>query len=758
MKILIVGSGGREHAIAWKVAQSPHLTKLFIAPGNAGTAAVGENVGIDVEDVPGIVAFCQENAVQLVIVGPEAALAAGLVDALQAQGIAAFGPTREAAQIEASKVFSKDFMQRHNIPTARYAKFHTAQTALDYLESVGIPVVIKASGLAAGKGVFLPATKAEAQDAIVSIMEERMFGAAGDELIIEERLEGEEVSLLAFSDGCTIRSMPPAQDHKRLLDGDIGPNTGGMGAYCSSAICSESLIREAEEQILQPTIDGLRSEGKPFVGVLYAGLMLTSAGPKVLEFNCRLGDPETQVILPLLQTDLVEVVDACLKGNLGQVQLDWLDGAAVTVVLASGGYPGKYTTGIPIEGLEQTRPGAFVFHAGTRAAGDQVVTAGGRVLNVTSSGKTLKQALKTVYQAIEQIHFTGMSFRKDIAHRALKRSTYADSGVDIDAGNRAVALMREAVRSTYTPAVLAGIGSFGGLYDAEGLKSKMHPVLVASTDGVGTKVRLASATGRVEGIGKDIVNHCINDILVQGAEPLFFLDYFACSKLDPELVAKIVHGISSACRDAGCVLIGGETAEMPGVYAAGEFDVAGTIIGVVEKDRILPKGNILPGDLLIGLASSGPHTNGYSLIRKIFAEHDLDQEVPGTGRRLIDLLLVPHRPYLNLLRSLLGASDSPIKALAHLTGGGFVENIPRVLPEKIQAVVRMESWPVPKLFQYIQQEGNISTAEMFRVFNMGIGMVAVVSPEDLARFQGAIPEDTWVIGTVAAGEKRVVLQ
>ncbi|MBE0695932.1 MAG: phosphoribosylamine--glycine ligase [Anaerolineaceae bacterium] len=764
MNILIVGSGGREHALAWSIAQSPRLTRLFIAPGNAGTSSIGENVAVEVEDIPKIADFCESKKIDLVIVGPEASLAAGLVDELHFRKIAAFGPTQLAAQIEASKSFAKAFMQRHAIPTARYASFQTADDAYAYLDQAVYPVVIKASGLAAGKGVFLPQTIEEAKEAVRIIMEEQSFGSAGDEIIIEENLEGEEVSLLAFSDGYTIRSMPPAQDHKRLLDNDQGPNTGGMGAYCSNKICGDEMVRLIEKTILQPVIDGMREEGRPFVGVLFAGLMMTQDGPKVLEFNCRFGDPETQVILPLLRTDLISLAEACVNGKLNELTLEWEDEAAVTIVLASGGYPGKYKTGIPIDGLDNQDKDVLLFHAGTRLVNGKVVSAGGRVLNVTSVGKSIKQAVDTAYQALGKISFDGMVYRQDIAHRALKlsapegnQSAYADSGVSIDTGNLAVSMMREAVKSTYNPAVLAGIGSFGGLYDADLLKGKKHPVLVASTDGVGTKVSLAAAAGKVESIGKDIVNHCVNDILVQGAIPLFFLDYFACSKLDPKIVSSVVSGISTACREANCVLLGGETAEMPGVYKIGEFDVAGTIVGIVEKEQILPRDDVAAGDLLVGLASSGPHTNGYSLIRKIFAGADMEKPVPGTNLPLISLLLEPHRSFLALLKNLLEANQSPIKALAHLTGGGFVENIPRVLPENMRAVIHTGSWPIPALFKFIQEQGSIAKAEMYRVFNMGIGMVVVVHPSHLKTIQDAIPEQIWVIGEIASGKKGVVI-
>jgi len=336
-------------------------------------------------------------------------------------------------------------------------------------------------------------------------------------------------------------------------------------------------------------------------------------------------------------------------------------------------------------------------------------------------------------------------------------TTYASSGVNIDAGNRAVELMRDAVRSTYGSEVLAGIGAFGGLFDASALKAMRDPVLVASTDGVGTKVKLAAQAHRFESIGHDIVHHCINDILVQGARPLFFLDYLASSQLDPEMMASIVIGMSAACRAAGCALIGGETAEMPGVYAPGEFDVAGTIVGVVDRAGILPRDTVQPGDVLIGLRSSGPHTNGYSLIRQVFEDVPLDTVFPELNVPLADVLLAPHRSYFSVLHSAFRILHSPIGALAHLTGGGFIENIPRVLPDGVGAMIRLGRWPVPPIFQLIQQRGDISTEEMYRVFNMGIGMIVIVAPQDARAVQESIGEETWLIGELVPGEKKVTL-
>ncbi len=756
MNVLLIGSGGREHAIAWKISQSPLLEKLFIAPGNVGMVTLGTLIPLSVEDSADLLAFAQTNAVDLVVIGPEAALAAGVSDVFRSHKIPVFGPSQAAAQIESSKCFSKKFMRRHEIPTARFEVFSDYHLACEHLRTVNYPVVIKASGLASGKGVLLPDSIEEGLTALHEIMVNEVFGKSGEEVVIEERLKGEEVSLLAFSDGTSISIMPPAQDHKRLLDHDEGPNTGGMGAYAPAPCLSHEQIEQAKKSVLQPTVDGLRAEGLPYIGVLYAGLMLTDDGIKVLEFNARFGDPETQVILPMLETDLLEIMQACTSGTLKDIQVDWKEQAAVCVVLASGGYPKKLLKGYPIQGLETPIENGVVFHAGTSLNGPQLINTGGRVLGVTCWNSTLRTAIEDTYRAVTQISFTGMHYRKDIGQKALQHvetgSAYQNAGVDIEAGNRAVRLMKDAVRSTYNERVLAGIGSFGGLFDASSLGEQ--PVLVASTDGVGTKVELAARLDRLAGVGEDIVNHCIDDILVQGARPLFFLDYFATAKLKPELVAEIVSGMSKACREASCVLLGGETAEMPGVYHPKAFDVAGTIVGLVERAKILPDLQAMrAGDLLIGFASNGPHTNGFSLIRKICQGQDLLAYRKELKSSLADALLVPHRSYLNLLLPVL----SKIKGLAHITGGGFIENIPRALPEELQPVIDLSSWPVPPLFQWLQAQGGIDLQEMFHVFNMGIGMVAVINPASLDEIQSMLPEPAWVIGSLQKGPKAEVL-
>jgi phosphoribosylamine--glycine ligase len=423
LKVLVIGGGGREHALAWKLAQSARVARVWVAPGNGGTAGAGkiDNLALAENDFDGLINFARREGIGLTFIGPEAPLAGGVVDAFQAAGLRCFGPTRAAAQLEASKAFAKAFMARHNIPTARYDTFTSLDAALTHLQQVDYPVVIKASGLAAGKGVIVPDSAEEAEAALRHMMAERAFGAAGDTVVIEERLFGREASVLAFADGRHLAVMPPAQDHKQIFEGDRGPNTGGMGAYAPAPLITPSLLETIKQTVLQPALDGLRSEGTPYAGILYAGLMMTQAGLKVLEFNCRFGDPETQVILPLLETDLVDVIEAALDGQLDRMTLKWKSGSAATVVAASEGYPGSYPKGREISGLDGVAAlkDVVVFHAGTQQGeDDRLFTGGGRVLAVTGSGDNLAQALNHAYAGLEKINFRGMYFRRDIGAKA----------------------------------------------------------------------------------------------------------------------------------------------------------------------------------------------------------------------------------------------------------------------------------------------------------------------------------------------------
>jgi phosphoribosylamine--glycine ligase/phosphoribosylformylglycinamidine cyclo-ligase len=459
IRVLLVGNGGREHALAWKLSQSPLVESILVVPGNGGTSTcpkVTNCSSVKPDDYPGLVALAQEKGINLVVPGPEAPLVDGIEGYFRAVGIRCFGPSKLAARMEGSKTFSKDFMKRRNIPTAAYENFSNYEDARKYLNNIDHNVVIKASGLAAGKGVIIPTTKDEAQAALREIMLDKEFGSAGDEVVIEEFLEGDELSILSFSDGYTIRSLPPAQDHKRIFDGDQGPNTGGMGCYAPTNIATKELLEEVERTILQPTIDGMRNEAFPFVGTLFTGLMITKNGPKVLEYNVRFGDPETQTLLPLMETDLAKVMIACTDHYLSAVSVDVKPGASVTVVVAAGGYPGSYAKGTPMD-VQAPPESANIFHAGTTIKDGQLQTSGGRVIAAQATAEDLEQAVKKAYSGLEFIQFDKMFYRKDIAHRAFKPTaamrealTYASAGVSIEAGNEFVTRIKKVCVSIST--------------------------------------------------------------------------------------------------------------------------------------------------------------------------------------------------------------------------------------------------------------------------------------------------------------------
>jgi len=424
MKILVIGNGGREHALAWKLGQSPRAERVYVAPGNAGTALDAENVAIAPTDVPRLVEFARQNNIDLAVVGPESALAAGVVDAFQSAGLRIFGPSRAAADLETSKVFCKNLLRHADVPTADYRVFRDAKAAITFLKDRDdTPVVVKADGLAAGKGVVVCDNREQALAAVERIAVRKEFGAAGDQLVIEERLHGQEASVLALTDGHTLLTMPACQDHKRAHDGDTGPNTGGMGAYCPTPLVTEQLLQQVEEKVLVPTIHQMKRSRRPFRGVLYAGLMVTSQGVKVLEYNVRFGDPECQPLLMRLRSDLVELLEATVDGRLEEVaQPEWDPQPAVCVVMASEGYPDKYEVGQPIRGLEEAArlPDVKVFHAGTELRDGQVVTRGGRVLGVTALGPSVSKAKLQAYTAVKNIRFSGAWCRKDISDKALR--------------------------------------------------------------------------------------------------------------------------------------------------------------------------------------------------------------------------------------------------------------------------------------------------------------------------------------------------
>ncbi|AET38301.1 bifunctional aminoimidazole ribotide synthase/glycinamide ribotide synthase Ecym_2586 [Eremothecium cymbalariae DBVPG len=754
LNILLLGNGGREHALTWKLAQSPSVSKIYVAPGNGGTSIMGGKVinvpdlGVSKSHFDALRQFALEKDISLVVPGPEQPLVDGVSEIFNSVGIPVFGPSGKASIFEGSKVFSKDFMAKHNIPTARYANFNKYEDARLYLEHVDYKVVLKADGIAAGKGVLIPDTQEEAQEALRIIMVDKQFGDAGNSVVIEEFLEGDEISILTLSDGYSYYNMPPAQDHKRIGENDIGLNTGGMGTYAPAPVGTPELLKQIDKQIIKPSIDGMRQDRLPFVGVLFTGIIITKDGPKVLEYNVRFGDPETQSVLLLLsdETDLAEVFLAAAQHRLDSVKIGINENTfATTVVLAAGGYPESYNKGDEIViNTENLPQGSHVFHAGTKLDNDRILTAGGRVIAASAVASTLRGAVDKAYQAVDCIQFNNRYFRKDIAHRAFKEQniassksiTYADAGVSVDNGNLLVETIKEKVKSTSRPGTDADIGGFGGLFDLKRAGYDINDtLLVAATDGVGTKLMIAQETNIHNTVGIDLVAMNVNDLVVQGAEPLFFLDYFATGNLDIQTAADFVSGVADGCIQAGCALVGGETSEMPGMYPDGHYDTNGTAVGAVKKGSVLPKiCDMATGDVLLGLASDGIHSNGFSLVRKIIEHQGLSWDVPCPWDNNVTLgqaVLVPTRIYVKQLMSPI--KENLLLGLAHITGGGLVENIPRALPKHLRAIVDNSTWTVPPVFKWFSKAGNVPVEDILKTFNMGIGMVAIVKKENVDR-------------------------
>lgn len=762
LRVLLIGNGGRENTIAWKLSQSPNVEAIIVVPGNGGTATTPKTTNaesVSPDDFSALLELARKENLNFVVPGPEAPLVAGAVDFFEDHGIPAFGPSKDAAQMEGSKTFSKDFMKKWNIPTAAFENFSDYEKARQYLDGVNHNVVIKASGLAAGKGVLIPTTKEEAHQGLKDVMLNKEFGSAGDEVVIEEFLHGDELSVLTLCDGTRIKSFPPAQDHKRIGDGDQGLNTGGMGCYAPTNIATPELIKEMDN-IIQATIDGMRKDNLTFKGVLFTGFMITADGPKVLEYNVRFGDPEVQTVMPLLSqdTDLALIMEACIKGNLDRSDLIFNveDKFSATVVVAAGGYPEAYAKGDEIT-VQQPPTGTNIFHAGTKLRDGKIVTAGGRVIAAASTGESLRAAVDKAYEGVKLIEFNKMYYRKDIAHRAFrpasnikKALTYAQAGVSIEAGNQFVERIKRAVRSTAIPGADAEIGGFGGEvdltaagYQAAGL------TLVGAIDGVGTKLAIAQAMRKHDTVGIDLVAMNVNDLVVQGAKPLMFLDYLGCSKLDPENLAPFVEGVSKGCIQAGCALVGGETAEMPGMYQGEDYDAAGCAVGILEQGNRLPRLDMMAeGDVLIGLASNGVHSNGFSLVRRILKEARLEYSASApwdnSGISTGESLLTPTRIYVKpLLKAI-----HKIKGLAHITGGGLSENVPRMLPKHLAAEIDVSSWQLPAVFKWLKQAGNVEAAEMARAFNTGLGMVGVVSASEVDEVTRILKGDGETVYTI----------
>ncbi|KAF4521825.1 hypothetical protein B566_EDAN012482 [Ephemera danica] len=725
--VLVIGGGGREHALCWKLAQSSKVGKVFVAPGNPGIASEAkvETSNVDIKDFKAVAKWCHANSVSLVVVGPENPLNDGISDALSAEGLHCFGPSQAAAQIECNKDWAKSFMDRHGLPTARWKSFQNAEEAKKFIKT----------------------SQEKACDAVETMLTQKQFGSASETVVVEELLQGEEVSVLGFSDGKTVRVMLPAQDHKRLLAGDNGPNTGGMGAYCPAPFITQQELQLVEQNILAKTVTALAKEGTPFVGVLYAGLMMTKDGPKLLEFNCRFGDPETQVILPLLKSDLYDVmlvskgsplslpadtmfdyvcnVQACCEGKLASLQLEWRPQThAVGVVLASQGYPASSGKGQPITGIAEVsqRPDCQVFHSGTQKHGvDGFATNGGRVLIAVSLAPRLCSAAAQATKAAADIKFEGAQFRKDIAHKGIVRDllcagnlTYKASGVDINAGNTLVSNIKLCAEQTKRPGCMGSIGGFGGVFDLKAAGYK-DPLLVSGTDGVGTKLKVAQECAIHDTIGEDLVAMCVNDVLAHAAEPLFFLDYFACGRLEVGMAADVVEG-------------------------PGDYDVAGFAVGAVERGFQLPRiDDIIEGDVILGLPSSGLHSNGFSLVRRVMEKigHSYAEPAPfsTSGKTFGQEFLTPTKIYPRVLLPALRSGH--VKAFAHITGGGLLENIPRVLPRGLGATLNAEAWR------------GVCASELLLTLNCGLGGVLVVAAKDLAAVSKLLgTEPHHVVGSI----------
>ena len=999
--VVVLGSGGREHAIALKLAESTFVGSVLVVPGNGGTATAGGKIknvpDMSPSDTEAILGLVKKHHPRLVIIGPEQPLADGIVDALERHGVACFGPGREGAMLEASKAWSKAFMERHGIPTPTFRCFTDVEAAVAHTVTVPYEVVVKASGLAGGKGVLLPAGKNEAVAAVRAVMSGQ-FGSAGAECIVEERLVGEEVTVLAFCDGNTAVCMPGAQDHKRVGEGDTGANTGGMGAYAPAPVLeADPVLKEECFSIVQRTLDALNEEGIMYVGVLYVGLMIVDGKPVVLEYNCRLGDPEAQVLLPLLASDLYEIALHCTKGTLDMASVEWKPAVAATVVCSAPGYPEAYPLGSPISlpaNLHTMYPTTIVYHAGTVVDGTALKTAGGRVFAITGVGSSLRSALAASYAVLPELQsgwgraptskprtmigFDGMHYRRDIgwrgitaptrvgilgstrgtdvsalvaalntpggaiygkaelvvcvsnkpdsgilerarahgvrveciqaykgesrshydarlssilhAHRvdlvlcigwmrilskdftdawagcclnvhpsllpdfaggmdvavhqavldagrsrsgctvhqvtalvdggpivvqkscevlstdtvaslkervqtlegeamveavaqftagvigplassgwyamgsggngagdgcgevAAQGLTYKSAGVNIDAGHALVQKIKPLMQRTRRTGGDTHVGGFGGLFDlAAAGYGAVGELLVASADGVGTKMKIAQECGTHDTVGIDLVAMNTNDIVACGAEPLFFLDYFATGVLDVEVAAKVVAGIAEGCVQSGCALIGGETAEMAGMYSPGVYDLAGVAVGAVRRTNLLPAPDIGPGDLLLGLPSDGIHSNGFSLVRKCVEKSGLkwDAPCPWAHEGTLGMtLLQPTKIYVKALLPLIG--KQLIKGAAHITGGGILDNLPRVLPAGVCADVHVVSsgWTLPPVFKWLQSQAQLPQSELLRTFNCGVGMVLVLAAER---------KDEVVSALVEAGETPMML-
>ncbi|VDM54727.1 unnamed protein product [Angiostrongylus costaricensis] len=701
--VLVVGAGGREHAIAWHLANSG--VAVWMVPGNG---AGFPKPDVDIANADDVVVFCRREQISLIIVGPEGPLADGFVDRIGGR-VAVFGPTQQGAQLEASKVFSKTFMWKYKLPTANFAHFDDIDRTRTFIEKCEWDgIVVKADGLAAGKGVVV----ADDKHSAIAAAEEFLAVIKFPEFLFKIS------KALCFTDGTTIARMPLIRDHKRLCENNLGPNTGGMGVV--GPVTVSDAVNQQIDLLLIDTVASLRQEGIMYKGVIYAGLMITSSGPKLLEYNCRFGDPETEVIIMrLLKSDLYSICMSCTNGTLSEhLPIEWDKRHACGIVIATDKYPHGSDKGTLIETLEDT----VIFHCGTtRSANGRVVTNGGRILCVTSLAVSAVEARAKAVQACESVQFVGKFFRRDIGLEGKEITpsiTYQDSGVDIDEGNAFVEDIKALVQSTLRKGT-GQIGGFGAVVDLTTAGFPSGSQLVIGIDGVGTKIEIADIMEDYTGIGYDVVGMCVNDVLCHCSTPVAFVDYFVSGQLNRPRAREVVASITRACIDSECSLVGGETAEMPGVYSPTQWDLAGCVVAVRESNwPLLPDSKSMhKGDVLIGLRSSGLHSNGFSLVRKIFELNNVsykDRTPWDPEKTFGEVLLTPTRLYVRSLLPLL--KEGFVKGCAHITGGGIEENAIRML-DPTASLVDAASWKKPAIFDWLAAMGPVTASTMMRTFN-----------------------------------------
>lgn len=747
MNVLLIGNGGREHALAKVIKKSKHLNKLYCA-GNNVNPGINKICDEFIQQNISTVNFINcnrllelQNNIDLVIIGPEKQLENGLVDRYLELGIRSIGPTQKYAQIETSKIFARNLFANsmYSWVNPKYKVFNKNQITeiKEYANELDNKYVIKPDGLMGGKGVKVSGDHikflSEAIDYINTL---------DNDFIIEEKLQGVEFSLFSFCDGKTLIDLPLVRDHKRLLNDNLGPNTGGMGSYTFANGLLEdindddrqtaSFINKTAIELLQKKI----GEQYGYRGILYGSYMKTYDGEiKLIEFNARFGDPEAINLLHLLETDFLEICDAIINQNLHKINIKFAEKASVCKYLVPHGYPYLKKSSHNLINLENCDNESIIY-GDCYYQNNNLYSNKSRTLAIIKSANTLDKAYKLVEKEIANVKYD-CHYRSDIGKK--EKIDYEKCGVNVDKNTQLVKSIEGIVNSKF----------FGGLFDVNFLKNYDHPMLLSSCDGVGTKTILAEMFSEYDNIGYDLVNHCVNDILVHGAQPLFFLDYYAQGNIKPENVKNIITSIAYACDDNNCQLIGGETAEMPDVYREKCFDIAGTIVGVVEKNNIIDGSQIKEGDIVIALPSDGLHTNGYSLVRKVFSYGELST--------MKSTLLKPHKSYLRDYKLLIN-NNININGLCHITGGGLVENPPRILPKEFSMKLDKKKIKsrLPTIFRLIKNRSNLNDNEMFKTFNCGIGMLIIVNIEFVKPILEILKE-SFIIGEIVADKKNNVI-